>query len=67
MVNNVLYGCDFSEKSYSEDQNIPIEVTDVRDVIKQSLSDTECMSAKPSSNKVCIISTVLLICECPLV
>lgn len=50
MVNNVLYGCDFSEKSYSDDQNVPIEVTDVRDIIKESLSNTECMAAK--SNKV---------------
>lgn len=48
MVNSVLYGCDFSEKSYSNDQNIPIEVTDVRDINKSPLSKIECMASKPN-------------------
>lgn len=47
-VNNVVYSCDFSQKSYTEIE-IPPEVSEVRDMIKDAKANVEIMSSKPAT------------------
>lgn len=51
-VNNVLYSCDFSQKSYEESGEVPAEVSEIKDMIKGAKAKTEIMASK-ASTKVC--------------
>ena len=53
-VNNVLYSCDFSEKSYGDEDKVPKAVAEVKDMVKGAKVKVEIMASKPNS-KVCML------------
>ena len=47
MVNNIIYSCDLSEKTYGHNQQLSPHVVSIKDMIKDALKTVECMSTKP--------------------
>ncbi|KAF6040953.1 hypothetical protein EB796_000739 [Bugula neritina] len=51
VVNNVLYSCDFSPKSYGGEDEAPADVAAIKKMVKERLLDIDVMSAKSTKNE----------------
>lgn len=57
VVNNVLYSLDVTEKTYGEQADPPQDITDIKDMVRDSLKQVECMASNDNNNnnKVCFL------------